>query len=530
MRTENAQGTDLRHLPNTEKGGRLNANALPMKRLLYQLNLFLSRIAALLSRVGELHHARFARPHELDDLTTAHLPTDSLLLGVSNFSRIYHVKSTKERRELGNLLCVAPTRGGKGLLAISQLLTWNHSVIVNDIKGELFQQTAGYRRTLGNVYVIDPTGIGNQYNPLQGRETEDELYASAKYLLFEPNEGEGRVFTDRAIKMLTQMFLAAVAENQSPFPYIRTMVNFGPDYTAERLSMISPLLVTKFLEVSYENVNWENKFLVSSWDTLSAKLYPLLLTNVVRCLTGSDFTPGDIIHSKHPITVYLRWPEKNLLALTPLIKLIWATLIDEMIDSYDTAAGQDCYPVLLLLDEAANSPIPNLNRYAATVCGRGISLWVAIQALSQLDGLYGKYKADTIRNNMDSKIYYRQASLETAEYVERSLGRRSGYAHSQTLHEGEEASTGLSEHAIPLMTSQDINQLGHDEIITWHSNRKPFRASRMDWRAFPILRQRRAITPPQLSALPQLEESLLPSPWRREENWPLTPIDPDAIN
>ncbi len=43
---------------------------------------------------------------------------------------------------------IAPTRGGKGLLATSQLLSWQHSVIVNDIKGELFQQTAGYRSTV----------------------------------------------------------------------------------------------------------------------------------------------------------------------------------------------------------------------------------------------------------------------------------------------------------------------------------------------------------------------------------------------
>jgi type IV secretory pathway TraG/TraD family ATPase VirD4 len=197
---------------------------------------------------------------------------------------------------------------------------------------------------------------------------------------------------------------------------------------------------------------------------------------------------------------------------------------------YDAAKGQSCRPVLLLIDEAGQAPIPNLQQYAATVAGRGISLWVAVQALSQLDGLYGRHKADTIRNNCDSKIFYRQASLETAEYVERSLGRRSGYAHSQTLHSGEETSESLGEQAVSLLTTQDINQLNHDEIIGWHSNRKPFRARRMDWRAFPILRQRRAISPPQLAALPQLEERLPSSLWRSEERWPLTPIDPDAIN
>src|SRR5207249_3677633 len=87
------------------------------------------------------------------------------------------VRKMVTRRELGNLLVVAPTRGGKGLLATSQLLSWQHSVVVNDIKGELFLQTAGYRAMLGPVYVIDPQGYGHRFDPLRGKQTEDEFYS-----------------------------------------------------------------------------------------------------------------------------------------------------------------------------------------------------------------------------------------------------------------------------------------------------------------------------------------------------------------
>src|SRR5256885_1084994 len=100
-----------------------------MQHFLYHLSVFLSRIASFFSKADQLHHARFARVHELSDMLTPTLPSASLLLGLSNFSRILHVKSTQQRRELGNLLVVAPTRGGKGLLATTQLLTWKHSVI-----------------------------------------------------------------------------------------------------------------------------------------------------------------------------------------------------------------------------------------------------------------------------------------------------------------------------------------------------------------------------------------------------------------
>ncbi|MGI0035087.1 MAG: type IV secretory system conjugative DNA transfer family protein, partial [Nitrososphaera sp.] len=134
------------------------------------------------------------------------------------------------------------------------------------------------------------------------------------------------------------------------------------------------------------------------------------------------------------------------------------SLTGQMIDTYDRAKGKNCRPVLLLLDEAGTVTLPSLPQYVATLAGRGISVWAAIQDLSQLE-LYGHHKAKTIKNNMDTKIYYRQASSETAEYLERSLGKQSGFAHSQTLSDGEETSQGLSEHAVPLLTARDINEL-----------------------------------------------------------------------
>ena len=184
-----------------------------MKRFLHIVSIILSFVNAFRSHAGELYHARFARIHELTDLLTDSLPSESLLLGISQFSRILHVKSTPQRRELGNCLIVAPTRGGKGLLAVSQLLTWKHSAVVFDIKGELFDQTAGYRSTLGNVYVIDPRGYGHRYDPLHGKTDEDDLYTLAKHLLYEPHEGDGKAFTQRGNKMLTLLWLAALELN-----------------------------------------------------------------------------------------------------------------------------------------------------------------------------------------------------------------------------------------------------------------------------------------------------------------------------
>jgi type IV secretory pathway TraG/TraD family ATPase VirD4 len=204
--------------------------------------------------------------------------------------------------------------------------------------------------------------------------------------------------------------------------------------------------------------------------------------------------------------MYFRWKEQDLLALSPLVRLLWGSLIDELITTYDNNQGNGCHPVLLLLDEAGRTAIPSLADHATTVVGRGIHMWVAVQSLSQLEVVYGKPHAQVLKDNMETQIYYRPSDLATAEYLERRSGRQSAYAHSQTLKEGEETSQGLSEQGVPLMTAQEIMQMKDEEIICFHRRLPPFKMKRMDWRNHPLLQQRRNILSPPLQMLPQIAD------------------------
>jgi Type IV secretory system Conjugative DNA transfer len=259
----------------------MGALGVSLQQCLFASVVFVNRIITALQQTQNLHTARFANLHELTGLLTNSLDETGLLLGVGPFNQILRIRPTATRRELGNALVVAPPRSGKSVLATAQLLTWPHAVIVNDVKGELFTQTAGYRSTLGKVFVIDPTGLGNCFDPLMGKQTEDELLSSATHLLYKPDEGEGAIFTQRAIVMLTQLFLAARTEGVAPLPYVRQMIRAGLQDTVKRLQAINPELVTQFLNVQYEAVNFDDRFLLSTWGTLTARLRPLLLRGAV---------------------------------------------------------------------------------------------------------------------------------------------------------------------------------------------------------------------------------------------------------
>ncbi len=477
-----------------------------------------------------LHTARFARIDELSPLFSNTLRPDGLLLGTHKLlPHFVCVRPTPERREIGNLLIVAPTRAGKGLLATSQLLTWQHSVIVNDIKGDLYTATAGYRARLGNVFVIDPQGYGHRYNPLAGKQTEDEMYSAATHLLFKADEGEGVIFTERATVMLTQMLLAAKQEGMAALPYVRFLIRSGLQATAQRLNHLDPQLATQFLDTSFAEADLQDKFLLSSWGTLTAKMRPILTEIVVRSLTASDFTANDLLCAERPVTIYIRWKEQDLLALSPLVRLVWGSLINELLTIYDTREGNGCKPVLLLIDEAGRTAIPILADQATTVVGRGIYLWIAVQSLSQLEAEYGKARSQVLRDNMESQLYYRPTDLLTAQYLEERIGTRSAYAHSTTSRGAEEISLGLTERPIPLLTAQAVLQLRDEEVLGFHRRLPPFKLHRIDWRRYPALKQRRAMLPPEPGTLPPVPDMPIK---RLDQMFPAVPhdyIDPDLF-
>jgi len=468
-------------------------------------------------RSENLHTARFAYPYELQPLIGQGLADEaSLLLGVLDPKTILRVTAQPGRPELNNLAVIARTRGGKGLLAKAQILTWTGSLIVNDIKGELFDATAGEKARTSDVYVIDTRGVGHRYDPLSGRLTPGELRGIAKYLLLEPDEGNGRVFTKRAINMLTALFQAARMEGVNPLVYAGHFLHCGMREAARRLEELSRRaglsakdnLATRFLSDPYAEADFDSRFLGDAWSTLTSKLEDIVEENALACVAGSDFSAKDILCGKRPVTVYLRWPERHLDAYTPLIRLIWSSLIDDMCSIYDERRGKGCRPVLLLLDEAARAPIAGLPEYAATVAGRRISLWMSFQSRAQPAAIYGEGRANILWDNMDSFIYYRPptGNKETAAYIEDLLGEISRFAHSETAHHGQETAEGKTEKGVPLLSAWEIRRMKDQDVVIFHREVPPFRAQRLDWRNFPSLVARTKQPAPTLLSLPDIPD------------------------
>src|SRR3546814_776816 len=67
-----------------------------------------------------------------------------------------------------HVMAFAPTRSGKGVgLIVPTLLSWPHSVVVHDIKGEHWQLTSGWRSRFSHCLYFNPVDARSAaYNPL----------------------------------------------------------------------------------------------------------------------------------------------------------------------------------------------------------------------------------------------------------------------------------------------------------------------------------------------------------------------------
>jgi type IV secretory pathway TraG/TraD family ATPase VirD4 len=155
------------------------------------------------------------------------------------------------------VLDIGTSQCGKSTKSIAQDLDWVGSLVVNDIKREMRNKTAGWRSLLGPTFTLDTSGRGNRFDPLEGRTTERQLYDMAYLLLYNPNDKE-TYFTERATRMLTLLFMAAREETRllrlenqfakevRPLPYVGRISRFGITKVAAILNSVSPFLAEQF--------------------------------------------------------------------------------------------------------------------------------------------------------------------------------------------------------------------------------------------------------------------------------------------
>src|SRR3990167_119049 len=398
-----------------------------------------------------------------------------------------------------SVMLSAPTRSGKGVgVVIPNLLNWPDSVVVLDIKGENYDITAGYRAAHGQaVYAFSPfdeDARSHRWNPLTAVRSSP-LHRVGDLLtigqVFFSNDGSGTsseaFFNDQARNLFLGLGLVLLETPALP----RTVGEMLRQSSGKGRSLKDHLsgLITQRREegspLSDECADALQRLLSNSENTLSSVVAtfnaPLTIfaDAVVDAATSADdFRLEDV--RRRRMSVYVRIPPNRLTNARPPLNLFFSQLVSlntQHLPEQDTTLKVQC---LLVNDEfTAMGRVGVITTAAAFLAGYNLRLLTVVQAMSQLDAVYGDKEARAFATNHGLQILYAPREQRDADeysamlghFTERATSR--GRSRSFSGHGHSTVSRNESEQRRALLLPQEFKELGRERLVVIFENCKP---------------------------------------------------------
>ena len=427
-----------------------------------------------------------------------------------------------------HVIVEAPTRSGKGIgIVIPNLLTWQGSVVVLDVKRENYDASAGFRAHYGQaVYLFNPTdreGRTARYNPLAyiDRNNPDdviiELQKIATMLFVAPDHGEA-FWSNGARTGFAGVgaWIAETSDEPLTMGAIYRHLNQGDARGFFQKELNNPSLKlsigcrTALADFAGGSDNSFADVKKTITNVLGLWLNPL----VDAATSASDFDLRQL--RKKPISIYLGVSPDELDRIAPLYNLLFQQLIDLNVRELPGEATP--IPVLVILDEFARlgraSVIASAFSYVA---GYGIRLLPVIQSRSQLRGVYGEHVADEIVANCGVEVAFTPKELRVAN----DLSERIGYVGQDSVTKSltingllANRSKSISEQRRALMLPQELMQFSAYKLILLRGGIPPIIGSKIAYFSSRFFK-RRVFPPPIVPLTPkQVRRNEVTSPFR----------------
>ena len=349
-----------------------------------------------------------------------------------------------------HVLCYAPTRSGKGVgLVIPTLLSWEHSAVITDLKGELWALTSGWRQKYAGNKVLrfEPAALsgGVYWNAL------DEIRLATEYevgdvqnlatLLVDP-DGKGLIThwqkTAQALLVgviLHVLYKAQQEGTEATLPAVDAILSNSDRDIAELWMEM----------VTYEHVNTKNHPTVGSAarDMLdrpeeeagsvlsTAKSYLALYRDPVvqRNVSKSEFRIKDLMNFDQPVSLYIVTHPNDKARLRPLVRILINMIVRLLADKMEFINGQPKvhyqHRLLMMLDEFPSlGKLEILQEALAFIAGYGIKCYLICQDINQLKSRETGYGHDeSITSNCHVQSAFPPNRIETAEHLSKLTGQ-----------------------------------------------------------------------------------------------------------
>lgn len=399
-------------------------------------------------------------------------------------------------------LVIGTTGSGKTecviLPMVKLLAKKRESMIITDPKGEIYEKTGRLLKARGyNIIVLNFRNPqrGNCWNPLdlpyelyksgnkdKATELVDDLAANMLHEEKTDDAFWGNTAGDYFAGLVESLF-----EDGKPGEININSVAYMDSVGEEKVEGVQALkeyMNSKDKTSSiYGNLSGtvnapsETKGSIVSMFKQKLKIFTTR-ENLSEMLSRSDFNMGDIGRKPTAVFIIVHDEKNTYHALTTIfVKQCYEKLIDVAFEN----GGQLPVRTNFLLDEFANMPqLKDVTSMITAARSRQIRLTFIIQNFAQLNQVYGKEIAETIKGNCGNLVYLLTTELQALEEISKMCGEVKSKKDDKT------AST-------PLVTVSDLQKLKEFDVIVKRHRFDAFKTSltpnfKMDWgRTFELM-------------------------------------------
>ncbi|WP_321809002.1 IncP-type conjugal transfer protein TraG [Burkholderia sp. BCC1993] len=409
----------------------------------------------------------------------------------------------------------APARSGKGVgCLIPTLLTIQNSVIVNDIRGEAWVKTAGWRTSFSNVMLFAPSQLETaHYNPMfeirRGINEVKDVQNMTDLIVDPDGKGKPTHWDKEGDDFLAAVILHVLyaKENKTLNGVVAFLENAEQDAKTILTEMATfPHVDGKphsFVAMGAGGMMKKSPNEMSGVYSTAKSFLKLYKEPIVAAATAySDFRIDDVMGGEYPLSLYLVQPPSDKSRLRPLYRLMLAQITTRLMEKWEPESIK--HSLELMIDE-----LPALGKLAFFEEQLGYTSGYKIRCtlLSQNDQQHIQiYGRDSILSaSCKVHLWYAPETIEAGERISKSLGRTTE-TKQQKNYAGHRLAPWLGhimisdqEQARDLMTPDEVTRLPKDEAIVKISGQYPIQCKKVVYYDDPNFKPR-VLPPPVIPA------------------------------
>jgi len=415
-------------------------------------------------------------------------------------------------------LIIGPTRSGKGVgYVIPNALMFPGSMIVTDLKGEIFAQTAAYRKANGhNVFLFSPGAQRtHRWNPLdfvrpdRGNRTID-IQNMAAVLIPETHGSDNAVWQGTAQQVIagviSYVLESAHYRNRRNLGEVSGLFNSGVDLQAlmKLIKEREPDL-SRFTKDSFNAyIALNERAARSALLDIQKALSPFRNERVTAATAVTDMDLASL--QRRPVSIYLAPNITDMTILRPLLTLF----VQQVMDLLTRELNPRSLPVYFLLDEFRQlKKMDEVLNKLPYVAGYNIKMAFVIQDLKNLDEIYGETARHSLLGNCGFQLILGANDQATADYASRALGKRTIRYQSESRSVelmGLARRTKVEQiRERDLMMPQEVRQMPEDKLILLVEGQRPILANKLRYYAVEPYRSAARVSAETPISVPDLE-------------------------